>query len=133
MSEMVREIWEVSTRPRASLMASSCAFTPTALMVKYATVDVEPVHGPCLLAATPAGSTGRCTDGTEEPVAAEGMIGQVGGLATGGGADLTLMQAGIADMSFSALEQELGAAIAAMLDNWIFPIERKRVNDGTGD
>jgi ABC-type antimicrobial peptide transport system permease subunit len=51
---------------------------------------------------------------------AKGMIGQVGGLATGGGADLTLMQAGIADMSFSALEQEMGATIAAMPEvQWV--------------
>jgi ABC-type antimicrobial peptide transport system permease subunit len=45
---------------------------------------------------------------------AEGMMGQVGSLASGGGADLTLIQAGIADMSFSALGEEVGAAIAAM-------------------
>ncbi len=51
---------------------------------------------------------------------ADGMIGQVGGLASGGGADLTLMQAGIADMSFSALGEEVGNALAAMPEvEWV--------------
>jgi ABC-type antimicrobial peptide transport system permease subunit len=51
---------------------------------------------------------------------AEGMMGQVDGLASGGGADVTLMQAGIADMSFSALGEELGAAMATMPEvEWV--------------
>jgi ABC-type antimicrobial peptide transport system permease subunit len=51
---------------------------------------------------------------------ADGMIGQVSGLATGGGADLTLIQAGIADMSFSALGEEVGDAMAAMPEvEWV--------------
>jgi putative ABC transport system permease protein len=51
---------------------------------------------------------------------ADGMIGLVDTLAVGGGADLTLMQAGIADMSFSTLGEEVGAAIAAMPEvEWV--------------
>jgi putative ABC transport system permease protein len=50
----------------------------------------------------------------------DGMIGQIGGMVTGGGADLTLMQAGIADMMFSALDEEAGEAIAAMPEvEWV--------------
>jgi ABC-type antimicrobial peptide transport system permease subunit len=51
---------------------------------------------------------------------ADGMTEQIGGMAAGGGADLTLMQAGIADMQFSALGEEVGEAIAAMPEvEWV--------------
>jgi len=50
----------------------------------------------------------------------DGMAGQLTGVMSGGGADLTLMQAGIADMSFSALGEEVGEAVAAMPEmEWI--------------
>ncbi|MBM4465581.1 MAG: ABC transporter permease [Chloroflexi bacterium] len=51
---------------------------------------------------------------------ADGMTAQITGMAAGGGADLTLMQDGIADMSFSALGEEVGEAIAAMPEvEWV--------------
>jgi len=51
---------------------------------------------------------------------ADGMTEQISGMMTGSGADLTLMQAGIADMSFSALGEEIGEAIAAMPEvEWV--------------
>jgi ABC-type antimicrobial peptide transport system permease subunit len=43
-----------------------------------------------------------------------GMVDQITGMVMGSGADLTLMQDGVADMSFSALDEQMGAAIAAM-------------------
>lgn len=45
---------------------------------------------------------------------ADGMTEQISGIVTGGGADLTLMQDGIADMQFSALDEEVGEAIVAL-------------------
>jgi ABC-type antimicrobial peptide transport system permease subunit len=51
---------------------------------------------------------------------ADGMTEQIGGMASGGGADLTLMQAGIADMMLSALGEEVGDAVARMPEvEWI--------------
>ena len=51
---------------------------------------------------------------------AEGLSVQIDNLMTGGGAEITLMQSGIADMSFSALDQEVGLAIADMPEiQWI--------------
>jgi ABC-type antimicrobial peptide transport system permease subunit len=51
---------------------------------------------------------------------ADGMIEQITGMMSAGGADITLMQAGIADMSFSALGEDVGQAIAAMPEvEWV--------------
>jgi ABC-type antimicrobial peptide transport system permease subunit len=47
---------------------------------------------------------------------ADGLTGQITSMVSGAGADVTLMQAGIADMSFSALDQGLRETIAAMPD-----------------
>ena len=50
----------------------------------------------------------------------DGMVGQISGMVTGSGADLTLMQAGVADMSFSALDEQMGSVIAAMPEvEWV--------------
>jgi len=65
---------------------------------------------------------------------ADGLTDQISNLMTGGGAEVTLMQSGIADMSFSALDEELGAALADMPDvQWasgfliqIGPVGQKR-------
>ncbi|MFQ5875496.1 MAG: ABC transporter permease [Dehalococcoidia bacterium] len=45
---------------------------------------------------------------------AEGMVAQLTGMLTKGGADLTVMQANIADMSLSAIDDDVGRRIAAM-------------------
>ncbi|MBM4429154.1 MAG: ABC transporter permease [Chloroflexi bacterium] len=51
---------------------------------------------------------------------ADGLTGQISALMAGGGAEITLMQDGIADMSFSALDEELGASILNMPDvQWV--------------
>jgi len=51
---------------------------------------------------------------------ADGMTAQITGMVSGGGADLTLMQAGVADMQFSALDEEIGGAVAAMPEvEWV--------------
>lgn len=51
---------------------------------------------------------------------AEGLTGQINNLMAGGGAEVSLIQKGIADMSFSALDEEVGLAIAEMPDvQWV--------------
>jgi len=51
---------------------------------------------------------------------AEGLTGQINHLMTGGGAEISLIQEGIADMSFSALDEEVGLTIADMPDvQWV--------------
>jgi ABC-type antimicrobial peptide transport system permease subunit len=51
---------------------------------------------------------------------ANGLVNQMTNLVSSGGAEITLMQAGIADTSFSALDNQVGLAVAGMRDvQWV--------------